>query len=147
MGPHLTTPSPYAYAGTPGRIKDLSERQVLVLEKVLFSALDEADQMLDMGFADDMQHILGLCTRDDRQTCLFSATLPTWVREVAPTYMRTEPTIVDLVGDASVAASTDVRHLAVPCPGPMRDRVPTINDVIRMYASAAGQVIGHGTPT
>ena len=54
--------------------------------------------------------------------------------------MRTTPSIVDLVGDTSVAASTDVRHVCVPCPGPMRDRVPSINDVIRMYASAGGKV-------
>ena len=87
-----------------------------------------------------LQEILGKCTRDDRQTCLFSATLPAWVREVAPTYMRTAPTIVDLVGDNTTAASTDVRHLAIPAPGPMRDRVPTINDVIRMYCTAVGKV-------
>ena len=40
-----------------------------------FSTLDEADQMLDMGFADDMTAILALCTSEMRQTCLFSATL------------------------------------------------------------------------
>ena len=55
--------------------------------------------------------------------------------------MRTTPTIVDLVGDNTNAASADVRHLAIPAPGPMRERVPTINDVIRMYASATGKVI------
>ena len=48
--------------GTPGRIKDLQERGYLALGAVRYSVLDEADQMLDMGFADDMAHILGLCT-------------------------------------------------------------------------------------
>ena len=97
--------------------------------------------MLDMGFADDMAHILGLCTAEQRQTCLFSATLPAWVRDVAPQYMRTAPTVVDLVGDASVKASTDVRHLAIPAPGPVRDRVATINDAVQMYASAKARVL------
>ena len=45
--------------GTPGRIKDLVERGALNLESVIFVTLDEADQMLDMGFAEDMQEILG----------------------------------------------------------------------------------------
>ena len=92
--------------------------------------------MLDMGFAEDMQAILGLCTYEQRQTCLFSATLPPWVREVAPKYMRTEPTIVDLVGDRDVKASTDVRHIAIGAPGPVSQRVSCINDAIAMYATA-----------
>ena len=127
--------------GTPGRIKDLAERGVLVLDAIAFAALDEADQMLDMGFAEDMQAILGQCTMPTRQTCLFSATLPSWVREVAPTYMRSTPTIVDLVGDKDVKASTDVRHLAIGAPGPFAARGATINDVIAMYASSTGRVI------
>ena len=127
--------------GTPGRIKDLAERGVLLLDEIAFAALDEADQMLDMGFAEDMQAILGQCTLKGRQTCLFSATLPAWVREVAPTYMHTTPTIVDLVGDKDVKASTDVRHLAIGAPGPFAMRGATINDVIAMYASSTGRVI------
>ena len=127
--------------GTPGRIKDLAERGVLGLESVAFATLDEADQMLDMGFAEDMQEILGQCTNESRQTCLFSATLPPWVRQVAPTYMKTKPTIVDLVGDSAVKASTDVRHLAIGAPGPVQQRAATINDVISMYASSTGKVI------
>eukprot|EP00322_Chrysochromulina_rotalis_P013352 CAMPEP_0115882808 /NCGR_PEP_ID=MMETSP0287-20121206/29205_1 /TAXON_ID=412157 /ORGANISM="Chrysochromulina rotalis, Strain UIO044" /LENGTH=759 /DNA_ID=CAMNT_0003338917 /DNA_START=1 /DNA_END=2284 /DNA_ORIENTATION=- len=143
MGPSCTTlrAGVDLVIGTPGRIKDLSERGVLELSRIGFAALDEADQMLDMGFADDMQAILGQCTLEDRQTCLFSATLPAWVRDVAPTYMRTPPTTVDLVGDKDVKASTDVRHLAIGAPGPMSQRAATINDVIAMYASASGKVI------
>ena len=48
--------------GTPGRIKDLAERGHLSFSGVRYAVLDEADQMLDMGFADDMAHILGLCS-------------------------------------------------------------------------------------
>jgi superfamily II DNA/RNA helicase len=53
--------------------------------------------MLDMGFADDMEIILGACTREGRQTCLFSATMPSWVKDVACKYMRNHTTI-DVVG-------------------------------------------------
>ena len=94
------------------------------------------------GFAEDMQAILGQCTNPTRQTCLFSATLPAWVREVAPSYMISTPEIVDLVGDRATQASTDVRHLAIGAPGPMSARASTINDVIAMYAvSGNGRVI------
>ena len=49
--------------------------------------------------------------------------------------VRTEPTIVDLVGDRDVKASTDVRHIAIGAPGPVSQRVSCINDAIAMYAS------------
>ena len=62
--------------GTPGRLKDLNERGALALESVRVVTLDEADMMLDMGFQDDMKAILGTCSHPERQTCLFSATLP-----------------------------------------------------------------------
>ena len=97
--------------------------------------------MLDMGFADDMSHILGLCTYEERQTALFSATLPPWVRTVAPKFMRTEPQVVDLVGNSEHQASTDVRHVAIPAPGPVNQRADTINDVIAMFAGATGRSI------
>jgi ATP-dependent RNA helicase DDX21 len=74
--------------GTPGRVKDLANRGALELDDVRLATLDEADQMLDMGFAEDMADILGRCTHADRQTCLFSATLPPWVVQEAPKYMR-----------------------------------------------------------
>ena len=60
--------------GTPGRTKDLIKRKVLKLELVDKVVLDEADEMLSMGFKDDLDFILER-TRDDRQTMLFSATI------------------------------------------------------------------------
>jgi ATP-dependent RNA helicase DDX21 len=125
--------------GTPGRIKDHMERETLKLSAVRFATLDEADQMLDMGFADDMSAILGNCTHAERQTCLFSATMPGWVREVAPKYMRPNPKMVDLVGDVAVKASEDVRHIAIP--SHWSTRASTINDVISMYAGQSARAI------
>ena len=127
--------------GTPGRIKDLVERSVLALDEIEFATLDEADQMLAMGFADDMASILGWCTLPDRQTSLFSATVPSWVRQVAPTFMRSTPQLVDLVASGDVAASTDVRHIAMSAPGPTWKRAGAVMSAINKFCSPMGGVI------
>ena len=61
--------------GTPGRMIDHLTRGTLLLDRVKFVVLDEADRMLDMGFRDDMDFILGR-TPEGRQTAMFSATMP-----------------------------------------------------------------------
>jgi ATP-dependent RNA helicase DeaD len=70
--------------GTPGRVLDLMQRRALVLNRVIYIVLDEADQMLDRGFAPDVERIIS-ATPDERQTLLFSATTPEWVTNVAAT--------------------------------------------------------------
>ena len=72
--------------GTPGRTKDLIKRKVLKLELVNKVVLDEADEMLSMGFKDDLDFILER-TRDDRQTMLFSATISKEVKSISKRYM------------------------------------------------------------
>ena len=72
--------------GTPGRTKDLVKRKVLKLELVDKVVLDEADEMLSMGFKDDLDFILER-TRDDRQTMLFSATISKEVKSISKRYM------------------------------------------------------------
>lgn len=83
--------------GTPGRIMDLQARGALDLSAVDFAILDEADQMLDIGFADDVEKILSEAPTE-RQTMLFSATMPTWVKKLTRKHQR-DPLVVDLVGD------------------------------------------------
>ena len=61
--------------------------------------LDEADMMLNVGFADDVEHILTACPQQ-RQTMLFSATMPPWVKNLTQKFLQ-QPVLVDLVGDAS----------------------------------------------
>lgn len=73
--------------GTPGRMIDLIEKRALKLHTVRFLVLDEADEMLDMGFADDVERILSE-TPSERQTALFSATMPSTIRGLAARYMR-----------------------------------------------------------
>ncbi len=73
--------------GTPGRLLDLHERKTLDLTEIRALVLDEADRLLDMGFAPDVRRLVALLTRD-RQTALFSATLTAEVRAIARAYTR-----------------------------------------------------------
>lgn len=73
--------------GTPGRMLDLLEKRMLDLSTVRFLVLDEADEMLKMGFIDDVESIMK-ATPDTRQTALFSATLPETIRRLAGKYMH-----------------------------------------------------------
>ena len=73
--------------GTPGRIKDLINRGVLRLDRVRYAVLDEADQMLDMGFIEDIEEILSK-TPSEKQTMLFSATMPYEIRKLIDNYLR-----------------------------------------------------------
>jgi ATP-dependent RNA helicase DeaD len=73
--------------GTPGRVIDLINRRNLSLSEVRIVVLDEADEMLDMGFIDDMETILRT-TPAERQTLLFSATIPQQITNIARRYMR-----------------------------------------------------------
>lgn len=72
---------------TPGRLIDHLKRGSIQLDDVRFVVLDEADRMLDMGFIEDIKFILFYVT-EDRQTCLFSATMPPEILRLAQDYMR-----------------------------------------------------------
>ncbi len=72
--------------GTVGRVLDLINRRSLVLDSCRFVVLDEADEMLDLGFLEDVEKILRL-TPNSRQTALFSATMPPPIRKLADNYL------------------------------------------------------------
>jgi len=72
--------------GTPGRVIDLIERRKLILENVRYVVLDEADEMLNMGFIDDVELILKSCY-PERRMLLFSATMPSRILQLAKRYM------------------------------------------------------------
>lgn len=73
--------------GTPGRVLDLLNQGALWLDKVRLLVLDEADEMLDRGFAPDVDRIIARAT-PDRQTALFSATVPDWVRTTSTRHLN-----------------------------------------------------------
>ena len=73
--------------GTPGRVMDMMRRGALKLDKVEFAVLDEADEMLNMGFVEDMELILAE-TNDTKRTLMFSATMPPPIMDIARKFMR-----------------------------------------------------------
>jgi len=84
--------SPQVVVATPGRLLDHCSRRSISLATVRIAVLDEADRMLDMGFAPDVERILRQCP-GERQTLLFSATIPEWVRRLSAKYMRDPQTV------------------------------------------------------
>lgn len=98
---------PQVIVGTPGRTLDLIRRGALKVDQIQWLVLDEADEMLSMGFKDELESILE-GVPEERQTLLFSATMPREIARMAKKYME-DPQEVE-VGDRNLAAKT-VRHV------------------------------------
>ncbi|MEM9279692.1 MAG: DEAD/DEAH box helicase [Pseudomonadota bacterium] len=97
---------------TPGRLLDLAKRNAIGFDKVQSVVLDEADHMLDIGFLPDIRRIFSQLP-NHRQTLLFSATMPTPIRELAEQYLH-EPVQISVAREASVADNINqsVIHLS-----------------------------------
>src|SRR5919109_3534974 len=96
--------------GTVGRVLDLISRHSLLLHDCRFVVLDEADEMLDLGFLEDVERILSL-TPASRQTALFSATMPEPIRRLADSYMY-EPTVIQV--EAATLTIDTVEQFQLP---------------------------------
>ena len=114
MGAHIVV-------GTPGRLRDHIERGSLVLSALAVAVLDEADEMLDMGFRDELEAILDV-TPDTRRTLLFSATIPPEIAALAKRYQRDALRIAatgeggthrDITYHAVLTAPREVEHALV----------------------------------
>lgn len=81
--------------GTPGRVIDLLKRGALNLSEIQFVVLDEADQMLNVGFAEDVEVIMEKLPKK-RQNLMFSATMPKWIQKITRQYLQ-DPVVIDLV--------------------------------------------------
>ena len=97
---------PQIVVGTPGRTLDLVNRKKLKLEEIQWLVLDEADEMLSMGFKDDLDAILGN-TPKEKQTLLFSATLPHEILRMVKTYMQ-DPT--EIAAEKVQTGADNVTH-------------------------------------
>lgn len=100
--------------GTPGRVMDLMRRNVLKLDNIKYVVLDEADEMLNMGFVEDIETILEKID-DDRQTILFSATMPAGIKKIAQNYMHDDFKHVAVISKQTTATSVkqyyyEVKH-------------------------------------
>ncbi|PKI44604.1 hypothetical protein CRG98_034959 [Punica granatum] len=98
--------------GTPGRIIDLLKRGALNLEEVKFVVLDEADQMLAVGFEEDVETILQRLPKS-RQSMMFSATMPNWIRSLTKKYLN-NPLTIDLVGDDDQKLAEGISLYSIP---------------------------------
>jgi ATP-dependent RNA helicase DeaD len=99
---------PMVVVGTPGRTLDLLNQGALKLSDVRYLVLDEADEMLKMGFIDDVETILN-ATPTDRQTALFSATLADPIRRLAEKYMR-DPQLIAIENKTRTVPQTEQRY-------------------------------------
>lgn len=96
--------------GTPGRVIDLLDRGNLQLDQVKFIVLDEADEMLSMGFIDDVVKILAAAPTD-RQTALFSATMPLSIRLLVKRFLKSPVTVTVDQPKAAPAMINQVAYL------------------------------------
>ena len=92
--------------GTPGRVNDVLRRNALQIDKIRWLVLDEADEMLNMGFKDELDSILEMAPKK-RQTLLFSATMPSDIQSIANNYMNNP---VELTAGKKNAGAENVSH-------------------------------------
>ncbi len=100
--------------GTPGRIMDHLEKGTLDLSQLRFLVLDEADEMLKMGFAEDVETILA-DTPDDKHVALFSATMPAQIRRISKKYLH-DPVEITVKNTAKTTPNITQRYLMVSYP-------------------------------
>ncbi|NUR14921.1 MAG: DEAD/DEAH box helicase [Dermatophilaceae bacterium] len=100
--------------GTPGRIMDHLEKGTLDLSQLRFLVLDEADEMLKMGFAEDVETILA-DTPDDKHVALFSATMPAQIRRISKKYL-TDPVEITVETKTTTSPNITQRYLTVSYP-------------------------------
>ncbi|MGP3708658.1 DEAD/DEAH box helicase [Gordonia paraffinivorans] len=97
--------------GTPGRVIDHLDRKTLDISNLEFLVLDEADEMLTMGFAEDVERILAE-TPDSKQVALFSATMPSAIRRLAQRYLN-DPQEITVKSKTATAQNITQRYLQV----------------------------------
>ncbi len=113
--------------GTPGRLRDHIERGSLNLEAIRAVILDEADEMLDLGFRDELEFILG-ASPDDRRTLMFSATVPRSIANLASRYQR-DAVRVAVASEQKQHSDIEYRGLVVQ----PSDTENAIINVLRFY--------------
>ena len=118
---------PQIVVGTPGRTLDLIKRRALTVDAIRWLVLDEADEMLNMGFKEDMDEILA-STPGDKQTLLFSATMPDPIRSMAAKYMTDSYEIA--VGRRNAGAENVTHEYYVVH---AKDRYAALKRVVDLY--------------
>ncbi|CAK7340399.1 unnamed protein product [Dovyalis caffra] len=123
--------------GTPGRIIDLLKGNSLKLGEVEYLVLDEADQMLSFGFEEDVEVILESLP-SKRQSMLFSATMPTWVKKLARKYLD-NPLQIDLVGEQEEKLAEGIKLYAISATATSKRTI--LSDLVTVYAKGGKTII------
>ncbi|KAJ0640965.1 putative RNA helicase transcription factor interactor and regulator CCHC(Zn) family [Helianthus annuus] len=123
--------------GTPGRLIDLIGSNSLKLGEVQFLVLDEADQMLAVGFEEDVEHILEKLP-SERQSMLFSATMPGWVKKLSRKYLN-NPLTIDLVGDQDEKLAEGIKLYAIPTTTTSKRTI--LGDLVTVYAKGGKTIV------
>ena len=120
--------------GTPGRLRDHIERKSLDLTRIRAVVLDEADEMLDLGFREDLEFILGAAPAE-RRTLMFSATVPKEIATLATEFQR-DALRIQTQGEARQHVDIEYRALSVAA----RDREHAIFNILRFYEAPSALV-------
>jgi ATP-dependent RNA helicase DeaD len=120
--------------GTPGRLRDHIDRRSLKLENLRAAVLDEADEMLDLGFREDLEFILNAAPAE-RRTLMFSATVPKEIAKLAADF-QTDALRIQAQGEAKQHVDIEYRALSVAA----RDRDNAIFNALRFYEARAAIV-------
>ncbi|CAN5536547.1 hypothetical protein BH23CHL4_BH23CHL4_21120 [soil metagenome] len=126
----------HVVVGTPGRVLDMLNKGALWLDKVRFLVLDEADEMLDRGFAPDVERILDRTTTA-RQTAMFSATVPDWVRKTADRHLHNPETVAV---DPNPEDNAPIDHIAYDVAD--GDKVGALKDLLDHQGEGSILVFG-----
>ncbi|XP_009789500.1 DEAD-box ATP-dependent RNA helicase 3, chloroplastic [Nicotiana tabacum] len=123
--------------GTPGRLIDLINNNTLKLGEVEYLVLDEADQMLAVGFEEDVEVILEKLP-SQRQSMLFSATMPGWVKKLARKYLN-NPLTIDLVGDQEEKLAEGIKLYALLTTATSKRTI--LSDLVTVYAKGGKTIV------
>uniref|UniRef100_A0A804N582 DEAD-box ATP-dependent RNA helicase 53 n=1 Tax=Zea mays TaxID=4577 RepID=A0A804N582_MAIZE len=123
--------------GTPGRVIDLLKRGALSLAEIRFVVLDEADQMLSVGFDKDVETILERVP-PQHQTLMFSATMPTWIRKLTQKFLNS-PVTVDLVGEDDQKLAEGISLLSVSSEN--REKPAVLGKLIKEHAKGGKCIV------
>ncbi|CAI8615297.1 unnamed protein product [Vicia faba] len=123
--------------GTPGRLIDLINGNTLKLSEVEYLVLDEADQMLAVGFEEAVEVILEKLPAK-RQSMLFSATMPNWVKKLARKYLD-NPLTIDLVGDEEEKLAEGIKLYAISATATSKRTI--LSDLITVYAKGGKTIV------
>ncbi len=119
--------------GTPGRVMDLMRKRALKLDNISYVVLDEADEMLNMGFVEDIETILDDIS-DERQTILFSATMPKAIKVIASHYMKKDHEHIAIQAKTRTADTVKQSYYEVK----QKDRFETLCRLIDVTHVTAG---------